>query len=187
MGWLSLIALALALATDAFAVAIVTGLSLNPMTRRHVFRLSFHFGFFQALMPTLGWSMGAAVSRYLSEYDHWIAFFLLALVGTRMISGMSGGDEGKPRAKDPTSGWQLVLLSIATSVDALAVGLSLALVGSSIVVPAIVIGVVAGSLTVVGMLLGRRIGIFWGKRVEVIGGLVLVAIGVQIVIKHLTG
>jgi putative Mn2+ efflux pump MntP len=185
MGWLSLLALAFALAMDAFAVAIVAGLSLKPLTKRRVFRLSFHFGLFQALMPTLGWLAGSAVYRYLSAFDHWIAFGLLALVGTRMIVGAGGEDSGKLRASDPTSGWNLVLLSVATSVDALAIGLSLAMVGSSIAVPAVVIGFVAAGMTVIGMVLGRQIGTIWGKRVEIAGGLILIAIGIRIVVDHL--
>jgi len=185
MGWLSLLALAFALAMDAFTVAIVAGVSAEPLTGRHVFRLSFHFGLFQALMPTLGWLAGTAVTGYLSAFGHWIAFGLLALVGTKMIVGASRGRSGRRRPTDPTSGWNLVLLSVATSIDALAVGISLALVGSSIAVPAVVIGVVAAGMTVVGMVLGRQVGTIWGKRIEIAGGLILFAIGIQIVATHL--
>ncbi len=185
MGGLSLLALAVALAMDAFAVAIVTGLNVKPLTGRHVFRLSFHFGLFQALMPTLGWAAGSAVSRYMASVDHWVAFGLLAIVAGRMAWGALGdsGDQ-QTAANDPTSGWDLVLLSIATSIDALAVGLTLALIGSAIVVPALVIGLVAAGFTSTGMLLGRRIGSIWGRRVEVIGALVLLAIGIKIVLQH---
>ncbi|MBZ5494972.1 MAG: manganese efflux pump MntP family protein [Acidobacteriia bacterium] len=187
MSWPSLLAVAIALAMDAFAVAIVAGLSLQPLTGRHVFRLAFHFGLFQALMPTLGWAAGSAVHRYTASFDHWAAFGLLAIVGCRMIMGALRGGEEKRAASDPTSGWDLVLLSIATSIDALAVGLSLAMIGSPIVVPALVIGAVAAGLTTVGMVLGRRIGALWGKRVEVLGGFVLIAIGIRIVVNHILG
>ncbi len=188
MGWLSLLALACALAMDAFAVAIVTGLTLKPMTRRHVFRLAFHFGLFQALMPILGWVAGYAVRRHIEAFDHWIAFLLLAFVGGNMIRGAMQSEEARAdSAKDPTSGWDLVLLSVATSIDALAVGLSLAMVGSAIVVPSIVIGIVAAAFTATGMILGRRVGSLWGKRVEVLGGLILVAIGIKIVVEHTLG
>ena len=186
MGWLSLLALALALAMDAVAVAIVAGLTLRPLTKRHVFRLSFHFGLFQALMPTIGWAAGTAVHRYIASYDHWVAFGLLAFVGGRMIVGALRDGEDARTSDDPTSGWDLVLLSVATSIDALAVGLSLALAGSDILVPAAVIGVVTAALTAAGMLLGRRIGVLWGKRVEVVGGAVLVVIGIKIVLEHLS-
>lgn len=184
MGWMSLLAIAVALAMDAFAVAVVTGLSLNPLTRRHVFRLAFHFGLFQALMPLAGWIAGRAVHGYIEAFDHWIAFALLAFVGGRMILGAMGGDEENRSVGDPTRGWDLILLSVATSIDALAVGLSLAMLGLTILLPALVIGVIAASLTTLGMLIGRRIGTLWGKRVEVLGGLILIAIGIKIVLEH---
>jgi len=186
MSWLSLLAVAFALAMDAFAVAIVTGLALTPMTGRHVFRLAFHFGLFQALMPTLGWAAGTAVHRYIASYDHWIAFGLLAFVGGKMIAGVLDRTGEARRAGDPTSGWDLVLLSVATSIDALAVGISLAVIGMRILRPALTIGIVASGLTTVGMLLGRRIGAVWGKRVEVLGGLILIAIGIRILVAHLS-
>jgi len=184
MGWVSLLAVAGALAMDACAVSIVAGLTVNPLTGRHVFRLAFHFGLFQAIMPLLGWIGGRAIYAYIAPFDHWVAFGLLALVGGRMALGAMRGEDDRPPSKDPTSGWQLVFLSVATSIDALAVGLSLAMLGSGIVVPAIVIGLVAAFFTTVGMLLGRRIGILWGKRVEMLGGLVLIGIGVRIVVEH---
>jgi putative Mn2+ efflux pump MntP len=186
MSWLSLFAVAIALAMDAFAVAIVTGLALTPMTKRHVFRLAFHFGLFQAMMPILGWAAGSAVHRYIASYDHWIAFGLLAFVGGKMIVSVLDGAGETRVTNDPTSGWDLVLLSVATSIDALAVGISLAVMRMEILLPALIIGVVAASLTTVGMVLGRRIGAAWGRRVEVLGGLVLIAIGTKILIEHLS-
>ncbi len=182
----SLLAIALALAMDAFAVAVVTGLA-QPLTRRRVFRLSFHFGLFQALMPALGWAAGRAVYGWVEPLDHWIAFALLAFVGGHMVWGALHGDEDERRAGDATRGWSLVMLSVATSIDALAVGLSLALIGQAILVPALVIGVVCAALTAAGMLLGRVVGAAWGKRVEVLGGLILIAMGVRIVWQHLVG
>jgi putative Mn2+ efflux pump MntP len=185
MEWFSLIAIAVALAMDAFAVAIVTGLTVKPLTRRHVFRLAFHFGLFQFFMPLIGWAAGNAIQKYIAAFDHWIAFCLLAFVGGRMIWGsMHSDDEGPRSVNDPTSGLALVMLSIATSIDALAVGLSLAIIGSDIMLPALVIGLVAAGFTAVGMALGRQIGSVWGKRVEILGGLILFAIGVKIVIDH---
>jgi len=186
MEWFSLIAIAVALAMDAFAVAIVTGLTVKPLTKRHVFRLAFHFGLFQFLMPLIGWTAGSAVQKYIADYDHWIAFCLLSLVGGHMIWGsLRGDEEGNRSVSDPTSGWALVLLSIATSIDALAVGLSLALIRSPIFLPALIIGIMAAAFTAIGMALGRQIGSIWGKRVEIAGGLILIAIGVKIVVDHL--
>lgn len=186
MGWLTLLAVAVALAMDAFAVAVVAGLTLVPLTRRSVFRLAFHFGLFQALMPIAGWTAGRAVRSLIESVDHWVAFGLLLFVGGKMIWGALHEREEEARRTDPTEGWNLVLLSFATSIDAAAVGLTLAMVGSPILLPAAVIGIVAASLTAVGMVLGRRIGALWGQRVEVVGGLVLIAIGVRIVIEHLS-
>lgn len=186
MNWLSLLAIACALAMDAFAVAVVSGLSLNPLTGRQVFRMPFHFGFFQALMPVIGWTAGRAVHRYISEFDHWIAFVLLAFVGGRMLLGaFQDREDGEASTADPTRGWTLIMLSVATSIDALAVGLSLAMVGSPILIPALVIGLVAAVFTAGGMLLGRRIGSLWGKRVEALGGVILVGIGLNILVEHL--
>jgi len=185
MGWFSLLAVALALAMDAFAVAIVAGLTLSPLTKRHVFRLAFHFGLFQALMPLIGWTAGTAVYRYIADVDHWVAFGLLSFVGGRMIFASFQSDEEARAGRDPTSGWDLVILSVATSIDALAVGLSLAMLGLRILIPALVIGIVAGVITVLGMVLGRKIGTLWGRRVEAAGGVVLIAIGVRILLQHI--
>jgi putative Mn2+ efflux pump MntP len=185
MGWFSLLIIACALAMDAFAVAIAAGIILDPLTKRHVFRLAFHFGLFQALMPALGWAAGNAVYRHIAALDHWIAFGLLAFVGGKMIWGSLHKDEGKISYNDPTSGWDLVLLSVATSIDALAVGLSLAMIGSKILVPAVTIGLVAAAFTTAGTLLGRRLGMLWGRRVEAVGGIILIAIGIRIVVEHL--
>lgn len=185
MNSLNLLALAVALAMDAFAVAVVAGLTIEPLTRRHVFRLAFHFGLFQALMPAIGWTAGIAVHRVLAAFDHWIAFGLLAFVGGKMIFGALFGDgETLDPSHDPTSGWSLVIFSVATSIDALTVGLTLGVIGSSILAPVLVIGVVAAAFTVSGMFLGRLIGVRWGKRVEVLGGLILLGIGIKIVLKH---
>jgi putative Mn2+ efflux pump MntP len=187
MGWTNLLAIAIALAMDAFAVAVAAGLILTHLTPRRVFRLSFHFGLFQALMPVLGWAAGALLQRHFSAFDHWVAFCLLGFAGGRMMYEAMRGEETPGSRRDPTTGWDLVLLSFATSIDALAVGVSLAFLGSTIMVPALVIGLVAAAFTIAGMSLGRRIGAAWGRRFEIIGGLILLAIGARIVAGHLTG
>jgi putative Mn2+ efflux pump MntP len=181
MGWLSLLTVAVALAVDAFAVAVVTGVTLKVVTKRHLFRLGFHFGLFQALMVASGWLLGHAVERYLGRADHWIAFALLTFVGGRVVWEALHGDEEARVTTDLTTGWDLVMVSVATSIDALAVGLSLGVIGTKIAMTALVIGVTASLLTLLGMALGRHIGAQWGRRVEVLGGLVLIAIGIEIV------
>jgi putative Mn2+ efflux pump MntP len=184
MDAITLLGLALALAMDAFAVALGTGAVLSRLTGRHLFRLGFHFGLFQALMPVIGWLAGQTIIHWVSAWDHWIAFSLLALIGGRMIHEACS-DEEKPEDRDPTKGLSLVLLSIATSIDALAVGFSLSVIGVSIWIPSLVIGLVAGALTVIGMLMGGRIGDRWGSRVEIFGGVILIGIGLKILVEHL--
>ena len=138
MDWLSIFAIAVALAMDAFTVAIVGGLVLDPLTKRQVFRFGFHFGFFQALMPVVGWLAGAKVAPYIAAWDHWVAFALLAFVGARML--LPFRDSKDPQIPDPTRGVSLLILSLATSMDALAVGFSLALLEVRILYPAASLG-----------------------------------------------
>jgi len=176
--------IALALAMDAFAVAMAAGVALHPVSKRQLFRLGFHFGLFQGLMPIIGWLAGLSVQSLISAYDHWLAFGLLSFVGGKMIFEAFHDDEEKQKT-DPSKGATMVMLSIATSIDALAVGLSLAVIGVNIWTPALVIGLTASTLTVAGMLLGAKIGMIWGKRVEVLGGVVLIGIGLKILAEHL--
>jgi len=184
MDWFTLLGIAVALAMDAFAVALGTGLVLDPLTGRHIFRLAFHFGLFQALMPIIGWLAGLTIQKWIAAYDHWVAFSLLTIIGGKMLYEAFETKEEEGSPTDPTRGLSLVMLSVATSIDALAVGLSLAMLGVSIWFPSAIIGVVAGVLTIVGMLLGRRAGQRWGQRVEILGGTVLCAIGLKILLEH---
>lgn len=187
MSLTTLFGIALALAMDAFAVSLAAGVTLERITGRHLFRFGFHFGLFQGMMPVIGWLAGISVQRWIADYDHWIAFGLLAFVGIKMIREAFEKEDDEAEASDPTRGLTLVMLSVATSIDALAVGLSLGMLGVDVWLPAAVIGLVCGALTVAGMLLGGRIGRMWGKRVEVLGGLVLCAIGLKILLEHTLG
>jgi putative Mn2+ efflux pump MntP len=180
----TLLGTAMGLAMDAFAVAIAVTASLPRLTGRHIFRLAWHFGLFQAIMPIAGWFGGRALSSFIAPIDHWVAFGLLFFLGVRMIRGSFSGQGGKENG-DPTKGWSLVILSIATSLDALAVGVSVGLLGFSIWVPAVVIGVVTTLLTVLATQLGRTAGHYLGKWAERVGGLVLMAIGSRILVTHL--
>ncbi len=184
MSLLEVFLIALGLAMDAFAVSLAAGTTQHVNGPRPVFRLAFHFGLFQALMPVLGWLLGSGVQRMIAPFDHWIAFALLAFVGVRMIrSGLDPAGEGL--TSDPSRGATLVMLSVATSIDALAVGLSLAMLRVDIVYPALVIGIVAAVMSLLGIFLGGRLGKAFGKRMEVIGGLILIGIGVRVVVSHL--
>ena len=182
-----LIGIAVALAMDAFAVALGVGVSVSPLTGRHYFRLGFHFGLLQALMPIIGWLAGRSVQQYIVDYDHWIALILLSLIGGHMIYEALHPDREERKDGDPTRGFRLILLSIATSIDALAVGLSLAMLNVSVWFPSLIIGLVACAFTLIGLRIGRRIGEVWGPRVEIFGGIILILIGIKIVVDHTLG
>lgn len=174
--------IACSMAMDAFAVCLVAGSMGQAASPRPVFRLSFHFGLFQFLMPVVGWFAGRTLEPLIRSYDHWVAFALLAFVGLHMIQVALSGEE--QRRPDPSRGWTLVMLSVAVSIDALAVGLSLGVLGISVWYPAFVIGLVTGILSLVGLRLGRDFGTRLGKPVEILGGLVLIGIGLRILLTH---
>ena len=185
---LEIAAIAVALAMDAFAVSIATGVRLRNPTKRQTFRLAWHFGLFQGLMPVLGWSVGIYVHRFIEAVDHWVAFGLLAFIAVQMVLGAlrDGKEEEAGNTKEPTRGLSLVLLSVATSIDALAVGLSLAMVDVSVWYPSLVIGVVALAFSAVGIhiggFVGRRIGV--ARYAAFVGAAVLLFIGVRILHEH---
>lgn len=188
MTFLEILLIAAALAMDAFTVAMAVGLHLScngRITRRQYFRLGFHFGFFQFLMPILGWLAGTTVRTYIESFDHWIAMGLLSYIGIKMIRE-AGRDEDY-ECKDPTKGMSLIVLSVATSIDALAMGLSLAILGVGIIFPSVVIGVVACVFTVIGLSLGCKIGLKWRARIAWLGGLILIGIGLKVLSEHLMG
>jgi len=170
---------------DAFAVSLGSGVKIGPGVRP-VFRIAFHFGLFQALLPVVGWLFGNTIEPYVEGIDHWVAFGLLAFVGLRMMrSGLSKEEE--EISKDPSRGWTMVMLSVAVSVDALAVGLSLAFLKVNIWTAALIIGLVTGALSLMGLWMGNGVGGRFGKPVEVFGGLILIGIGARIVVSHLMG
>jgi len=178
--------IAVALAMDAFAVSIAAGVALKSVSARQTFRLAWHFGLFQALMPVIGWSAGLTVRAHIEAYDHWIAFALLVFVAQGMLRSAFKADQDEGCAKDPTKGLTMVMLSVATSIDALAVGLSLSMINISIWTPALIIGLVAGGFTTAGMHLGKLIGGLprLSRWAEMTGGIVLLAIGVNILREH---
>jgi putative Mn2+ efflux pump MntP len=178
-----ILVIAVGLSMDAVAVSLAASASNRAQGPRARFRLSFHFGLFQFLMPVIGWFLGASVAPHIEAIDHWIAFGLLALVGGRMIrAAVCGVDEGL--ARDPSRGATLILLSVATSIDALAIGLTLAMLGHAIWYASLIIGFVTGCLSLAAAFLGSRVGPTIGRKMEVVGGLALIAIGVKIVFEH---
>jgi putative Mn2+ efflux pump MntP len=185
MGFIEILIIAVGLAMDAFAVSLGAGTSGLAVGPRAAFRLSFHFGLFQFMMPVIGWFLGVHIAGAIESFDHWIAFGLLTFVGARMIH--AGFDpEGQTYTADPSRGLTLVMLSIATSIDALAIGLTLAMLQVRIWYPSVVIGIVTGGLSLAALRLGSQLGARFGKRMEIAGGLILVLIGLRIVISHLT-
>jgi len=172
---------------DAFAVSIAAGLSIAHLTPRHVFRVAFHFGLFQFMMPVLGWWLASSVSAYVTAVGHWIAFGLLCFIGGKMLlnaySSVSS-EKGKEIESDPTRGWVLVGLSVATSIDALAVGVSMAFLEVSILLPCILIGVVAALFSTVGITFAHRVLRRWSRFAEFVGGCVLIFIGIRIVVVN---
>lgn len=184
MNIIAVLLIAVGLAMDAFAVSLGAGAAGSAKGGRAAFRLSFHFGLFQFFMPVIGWFVGAKFAWLVGAVDHWIAFGLLAFVGGRMIrGGWSGEVERQPA--DPSRGMTLVMLSVATSVDALAVGLSLAMLKVDIWRPSLVIGVVAASSSLLGLRLGSRLGERFGCRMELVGGAILTLIGLHVLVSHL--
>ena len=181
---LTLIAFAVALGADAFAVSAAVAAGLPVWTGRHTFRLAWHFGLFQGMMTVIGWFGGTGISTYMAGLNHWIAFSLLLFLGGKMIYE-SRHPESRAQDFDPTRGWSLVALSIATSIDALAVGISLSLVGMSIWRPALLIALMALVMSFVGTRLGKKGGELLGSWAEVIGGVVLILIGVRILAEYL--
>jgi len=182
----NIIAIAVALAMDALAVAIATGVALGEISFRQNFRLAWHFGLFQALMPILGWSAGLTVRQIIASYAHWIAFALLIFVAQGMLREALKSEADQDSRKDPTKGLTMVMLSVATSLDALAVGFSLSMLRVSIWFPAAVIGVVACLFTTAGMHLGKRIAGAGRVRrwADCLGAAVLVIIGINILWEH---
>ncbi len=186
MSFLLILGIALALAMDAFAVSLGLGCGMKGLTRGQVLRLALAFGLFQFAMPVLGWLAGGTLIHIIRGVDHWIAFGLLAFIGGRMIfESFHLSEEEKACRPDQTRGRPLLILALATSIDALAVGLSLGVVRVGIVYPAAVIGVTCFALTVAGALLGPVVGRVVGKRAELLGGLVLLGIGIKILAEHL--
>ena len=180
----TILIIAVGLAMDAFSVAAVAGFVLKAFSKRHAFRLSFHFGLFQFFMPLLGWMAGLTVADLIANYDHWVAFGLLTIIGCKMIhEGFA--DKKKPYRIDPTKGISLLVFSIATSIDALAVGLTFAFTKVEVLYPAILIGLVASLFTLLGFYLGSKSSRFFGEYVEVIGGTILIFIGIRILIEHI--
>lgn len=189
MGFVPLMLLALSLAMDAFAVATANGISAHRVRTRDALKTGVFFGFFQGAMPVLGYLLGEAVSRYIKVLGHWVAFVVLGIIGAKMIFDSiredASGKRERRGANRPFANRQLLVMALATSIDALAVGLTLALLEVNILQAALTIGVVTFSLSSIGVLLGRLLGCAFKRGAQIAGGVVLVLIGIRILTEHL--
>ena len=179
----SIVLIAIGLAMDVFSVAAVTGFTLKQVPLRQAVKISLSFGSFHALMPVIGWLIGSTIVEVIAAYDHWVAFLLLAFVGGRMIYGAT--QEKNVEKINIIKGYNLLLFSVAVSLDALALGLTFYLEKVALVLPLAIIGVIAFFFTLAGLSIGSRTSRFFGKGVEVVGGVILIAIGLRIVLTHM--
>lgn len=184
MELITIIVIAIGLAMDAFVVSIVSGSAYKQLHVKHALRMALFFGAFQAFMPLIGSLAGLGLKDYIADYDHWVAFALLAAVGGKMIyeSFKIKSIEDNP---DPSNIFVLLVLSIATSIDALAIGITLSLIISSVTLAVIIIGLITFALSYAGVLIGKEFGHFFENRIEALGGLVLIGIGIKILCEHL--
>lgn len=182
MDYVTVILIAIGLSMDALAVAIAKGISITNNRRKSALLLASLFGGFQALMPVIGWLAGLGLRDIIMGVDHWIAFGLLGFIGAKMIYDSTKSEDGKDE------GVTIIValtLAIATSIDALMVGLSFAFLETSILIPVLIIGTVTFALCFVGFIFGSRIGGIFGKRIKILGGLILILIGIRILLEHL--
>lgn len=190
MSFLELFLIGIGLSMDAFAVAICRGLAMKKLNWRHAAVIAAYFGGFQALMPLAGWALGSTFAGYIQNVDHWIAFILLALIGGNMIREASSAKE---ECEDGTCGEdhlehrQLLLMALATSVDALAVGVTFAFLEVSIIPAISIIGTTTFCLSLAGVAVGNFFGSRYKKRAEITGGVILILLGTKILIQHLLG
>lgn len=187
MGFLELFLIAVGLSMDAFAVSVCKGLGMKRLNMRQAAVIALFFGAFQGLMPVIGWALGTQFERYITPVDHWIAFVLLALIGGKMLwEALRGGDDELACPVDQKLDFkELVMLAVATSIDALAVGITFAFLRVDIVASAGLIGVTTFALSLVGVAVGHRFGARYEKAATIAGGVVLILIGLKILLEHL--
>ncbi len=184
MGALELVLISIGLSMDAFVVSIGKGISLNKIEKKNVLIIALFFGFFQGFMPLLGYLLGSTFSDYIVNYDHWIAFILLSVVGSNML--IEAFDDDNDNEKENFKIKEIFVLAIATSIDALAVGITLALMPDvDIFISVFTIGIITFVLSYIGVIFGKNIGTKFGKIAEIFGGLVLIGIGLKILVEHL--
>lgn len=183
MGGLEILLISIGLAMDAFAVSICKGLSLKTMSWKKAIIVGLYFGFFQALMPLIGYFLGATFESVVTKVDHWIAFILLGIIGINMLKEAFGNDE--ENQNDKVDFKTMIMLAIATSIDALAVGITFAFLKVNMVIATIMIGIVTFAICVIGVIIGNKFGDKYERKAEVVGGLILIFMGIKILLEHL--
>ncbi|HBL41170.1 MAG TPA: hypothetical protein DDY98_06220 [Ruminococcaceae bacterium] len=186
MGIIEIVLIAVSLAMDAFAVSICKGLNMTKFSMKNALIIGGFFGVFQALMPTVGWLLGSGFQKYITSFDHWIAFGLLALIGANMVREALGKDEDDNENADKLKIKELFALAIATSIDALAVGITFALQDNvNIGWTVLLIGIITFVISVGGVFIGNRFGAKYKSKAELAGGIILILIGLKILLEDL--
>lgn len=181
-----LILIAAALSMDAFAVAVCKGLTMKKIDHGYALALSLFFGFFQAFMPTIGWLLGTRFEKYIKEFDHWIAFALLAFIGGKMLWECFTGDDNNAGGSTSVIDLkEITVLAVATSIDALAAGITFACLNVNIIPSASLIGLTTFTISYFGVIIGNKFGSRYKTKAEITGGIVLILIGVKILLEHL--
>ena len=186
MGFLELFMIGVGLSADAFSVSVCKGLNMRKLNIGHGYIIALFFGAFQAIMPLIGYLLGTSFSSYIEAFDHWIAFVLLAFIGGKMVIEAIREKEGEEEEKtDSLKLGELVVLAIATSIDALAVGITFAFLNVNIFFAILIIGITTFALSLGGVILGNRFGAKYKSKAEIAGGIILILIGVKILLEHL--
>ncbi len=185
MSFLEIILIAVSLAMDSFAVSITAGLILKEFSPKHFFRIAFYMGLFQAMMPVVGWMIGVSFKHYIVSFDHWIAFILLLALGGKMIyDDLKSEDDYS--CFDPQKRLVVMGLALATSIDALVVGVNFAFLNMSITMPIYTIGITSFVLSFIGIFIGCQVGTKLKLKFTLIGGVILIGLGANILHEHLT-
>lgn len=186
MGFLEIFLIGIGLSADAFSVAVCKGLNMRKLNLKHTYIIALFFGGFQAIMPLIGYLLGTNFADYIEAFDHWIAFVLLGFIGGKMaIEAIRDKDDDEEEKTDVLKIGELTVMAIATSIDALAVGITFAFLKVNILLSVLLIGVTTFALSLGGVLIGNKFGAKYKSKAELAGGIILVLIGVKILLEHL--
>lgn len=183
MGAIEILLISIGLAMDAFAVSVCKGLAMKKMSWKKAIIIGLYFGIFQAVMPVIGYFLGTTFERFITNVDHWVAFILLVGIGINMVK--EAFDKESENRNDNVDVKTMLALSIATSIDALAIGITFACLKIHIVMPVITIGLITFIISVIGVKIGNRFGDKYEKKAEIMGGVILILLGVKILLEHL--